>query len=136
MVLITLSDTVRKQIKAARLRKGFTLEEAAERVHMDKRNYQRIESGEKHAIDLDLIEQIAEGWEISYSQLLPTAETFYIQTANNGSGSVFHDNVTFHAISDELRNWFSELSREKDNTIQQLKEVIEAQTKIISDLKQ
>jgi|GEM_PF-2213773 len=60
-----LSETVSKQIRQARLRKGFTLEEAAQHAHMDKRSYQRIESGEKHTIDLDLIEQIAEGWEIS-----------------------------------------------------------------------
>lgn len=90
-----LSDTVRKQIKAARLRKGFTLEEAAQRVHMDKRNYQRIESGEKHAIDLDLIDQIAEALEISYSQLLPTVETFYIQTATNGPAVFFMTTLPF-----------------------------------------
>lgn|GEM_PF-6626530 len=49
---------------------------------------------------------------------------------------MFHENVTFHAISEELKEWFTQLSKEKDNTIQQLKEIIEAQAKVIAMLNQ
>lgn len=59
-----------ENIKKARERKGFTQREMAVRLHVDERNYRRIENGESKYIDLKLLIHIAAILNIDLLKLL------------------------------------------------------------------
>jgi transcriptional regulator with XRE-family HTH domain len=50
---------IRKQIREARIQKGISQKEMAEKLCMDARSYQRIEYGEKKELDVIILFRIA-----------------------------------------------------------------------------
>ena len=58
------------QLKKLRKKLGFTQEEMSERIGMDIRYYQRLESAKPNAVKIDTIEKISKALKISPSKLL------------------------------------------------------------------
>lgn len=97
---------------------------------MDKRNYQRIESGEKKNIDVEMVFRIAEALEVNPFELL-------VQEALNIE-HIEHNNivgVTVYANADIAKH-YQQIMAEKDKTITDLNGIIAVKDKIIDDLKQ
>lgn len=59
-----------KRLKELRKKNGFTQEEMAEKLEMDLRYYQRLESAKPNAVKIDTIDKIAKVLKISPSKLL------------------------------------------------------------------
>ncbi len=59
-----------KRIKQLREDKKWTQEEVAERIGMDMRYYQRLESKKPYVIRIDTLEKIAKAFKITASKLL------------------------------------------------------------------
>ncbi len=120
---------LRRKIKQVREKKEITLDEMAEKLHMDKRSYQRIESGEKKNIDVQTVFQIAEALEKDPFELLA-------QDALNIE-HIEHNNivgVTVFANAD-IAKQFEQIIAEKDKIIINLNSIISMKDKTIEDLK-
>ena len=59
-----------KRLKQLRNRNKLTQEEMAEKLEMDLRYYQRLESAKPNAVKIDTIDKIAKALKISPSKLL------------------------------------------------------------------
>jgi len=59
-----------KQLKTLRKKLGLTQEEISEKIGMDIRYYQRLESAKPNAVKIDTIEKISKALKISPSELL------------------------------------------------------------------
>ena len=59
-----------RQLKTLRKRLGLTQEEMSEKIGMDIRYYQRLESTKPNAVKIDTIEKISKALKISPSKLL------------------------------------------------------------------
>ena len=59
-----------RRLKALRKRFHLTQEQMAERLDMDIRNYQRLESNKPGAVKIDTIDKIAKALKLTPSKLL------------------------------------------------------------------
>jgi len=59
-----------KQLKTLRKRMGLTQEQMAERLDVDIRYYQRLESNKPGAVKIDTIDRIAKALNLTPSKLL------------------------------------------------------------------
>jgi transcriptional regulator with XRE-family HTH domain len=59
-----------RRLKALRKRSHLTQEKMAERLNMDTRNYQRLESNKPGAVKIDTIDKIAKALKLTPSKLL------------------------------------------------------------------
>lgn len=59
-----------KRLKALRKRSHLTQEQMAERLEMDVRYYQRLESNKPGAVKIDTIDKIAKALKLTPSKLL------------------------------------------------------------------
>lgn len=73
-----MNIAMRTRIKRMREEKGISQSQMANLLHMDERNYKRIESGEKKAMDLDLLKRIAEVLEADAMDII-NADTVQIE---------------------------------------------------------
>ena len=64
------NEFIRKQIRLLREKSGFSQSEMAVKLHMDERNYKRIESGEKKTFDIELLDKIATVLDVSIPDLI------------------------------------------------------------------
>jgi transcriptional regulator with XRE-family HTH domain len=64
------NEFIRKQIRSLREKAGFSQSEMAVQLHMDERNYKRIESGEKKTFDIDLLDKLATVLNVSIPDLI------------------------------------------------------------------
>jgi len=67
------NEFIRKQIRLFREKAGFSQSEMAVQLHMDERNYKRIESGEKKTFDIDLLDKIATVLRVTVTDLITEA---------------------------------------------------------------
>ncbi len=58
-----------KQLKTLRKKLGLTQEEMSEKIGMDIRYYQRLESAKPNAVKIDTIDKISKALKISPSKL-------------------------------------------------------------------
>jgi len=131
--------SVRTRIKTLRETKGISQSQMAERLHMDERNYKRIESGERKGLDVDLLSNIAEILNVDVTDLF-TNDSVYIEnsgeiSSQTGGVSVVYSNefsqTNHNSIDPELLKKYEDLFvkftalldrqtkviEEKDNTI-------------------
>jgi len=125
---------IRTNIKRVREDKGYSQSQMAEKLHMDERNYKRIENGEKKIMDLDMLGRIAEALDTDWAELV-SGEVVNIEnngTANdNSSPSVgYHNEVTVNNFPPELKKAYEDLIaqlhivlEQKDKTINLLMEL-------------
>ena len=59
-----------KRLRQLRIKAGLTQEEAAERVGLDIRNYQRLESLKPRAVRIDTLDRLAKGFDVPLWKLL------------------------------------------------------------------
>jgi len=59
-----------KRLKELRMKNGLTQEKMAEKLEMDLRYYQRLESAKPNAVKIDTIDKISKVLRISPSKLL------------------------------------------------------------------
>jgi len=64
------NEFIRRQIRSLREKNGFSQSEMAVKLHMDERNYKRIESGEKKTFDIELLDKIAGVFNIPLPDLI------------------------------------------------------------------
>jgi len=124
-----MNIAMRTRIKHLREEKGISQSQMAEKLHMDEKNYKRIESGEKKTMDIDLLDRIAEALEADVTELL--AETIHIEnkdnTSYNGGSAAFayeiHNNNTTETF---------ELIREMKQIIEANRKTMEENSRIIA----
>jgi transcriptional regulator with XRE-family HTH domain len=118
-----MNIAMRTKIKTLREGKGFSQSQMAEKLHMDERNYKRIESGEKKMMDTEMLMRIAEVLDVDAAELLVN-ETINIE--NND----IHDNRGSAIVAYEINNG---AAKETTELIQQMKEIIEANRNLVAD---
>jgi len=101
-----MNTTIGKRIRTFREQKGFSQEELAEKLHISRSTYQRIENGETNSW-INHIENICTSLEVEMEDILKPEEGF-IQVNNNnestndnGSGVIQNQTINYHT-SDKL----------------------------------
>ncbi len=105
----------------------------ADKLHMDERNYKRIESGEKKTMDIDLLGRLAEVFEVDISELIKN-DSVHIE--NNGEISNDQGSAMAYAHEINVTNNNppdAEAKVQYGNMIQQMGEIIDANGKTIED---
>ena len=132
-----MNIAMRTKIKTLREGKGISQSQMAEKLHMDERNYKRIENGEKKIMDVDLLGRIAEALEVDMPELL-TNETVNIENNdihdNDVDGTtvsgIVANQTNHNAFPEELKEAYKDMMQlmrdliaEKNETIALLKEI-------------
>ncbi|GAA4162599.1 hypothetical protein GCM10022217_30310 [Chryseobacterium ginsenosidimutans] len=117
-----MNATIGKRIRKYREEKGFSQEELAEKLHVSRSTYQRIENGETNSW-INHIENICTSLEVNMDDLLKPEEG-YVQVNNNnestndnGSGVIQNQTINYNA-SEKLIEQYEE-------RIKELKEQVE-----------
>jgi transcriptional regulator with XRE-family HTH domain len=126
---------MRTKIKALRENKGISQSQMADKLHMDERNYKRIESGEKKTMDTGMLFSIAEILEVDPTELLVN-ETVNIENhdihdnTNPSVGNGQIGEIAHNAFPEELKETYKEMMQlmreliaEKEKTIALLREL-------------
>ncbi|KOH43268.1 helix-turn-helix domain-containing protein [Sunxiuqinia dokdonensis] len=111
-----IMDTARLNIKKHRELKGLRQQDLADKLNINIRSYQNLESGSTK-LDLERLEQIAEVLEAPVEDLLKQ-EGVYIhqeiqEIKDTGSGFVYHQEIS--------SNLFDKLLAAKDTEVELLK---------------
>jgi transcriptional regulator with XRE-family HTH domain len=131
---------VRTRIKTLRETKGISQSQMAEKLHMDERNYKRIESGEKKNMELDLLSRIAEVLEVDVPDLLASEVVNIFENdihdnqnspAGNGTGI-----TNVNAFPDELKEAYQDMMQLMRELIEEKNSTIAAHEKIIALLQE
>jgi len=126
-----MNIAMRTKIKTLREGKGYSQSQMAEKLHMDERNYKRIENGEKKVMDTDLLMRLADALDIEPADLL-TNETVNIENneINNSPVITQGDSTVNVSFPDELKEAYKDMMQlmrdlidEKNETIRLLKEM-------------
>ena len=128
-----MNIAMRTKIKTLREGKGYSHSQMADKLHMDERNYKRIESGEKKIMDTDLLMRLADVLDVEPSDLLVNETVvFENNTANDSStainyGSTITNNNSFppdlKQAYEDMMQLMRDLIAEKNETIALLKEM-------------
>lgn len=105
------NEFIRKQIRSLREKAGLSQSEMAVQLHMDERNYKRIENGEKKTFDIDLLDKIATLLEVSISDLINNTES--IQS------------------SEELQDYYQRIIMEQRRIIESCRQVTDELYKLL-----
>ncbi|MCI3939322.1 helix-turn-helix domain-containing protein [Chryseobacterium aahli] len=101
-----MNTTIGKRIRTYREEKGFSQEELAEKLHISRSTYQRIENGETNSW-INHIENICTSPEVKLDDILKPDEGFVQvnnnneSTNDNGSGVIQNQTINYHT-SDKL----------------------------------
>jgi len=125
---------IRTNIKRVREDKGYSQSQMAEKLHMDERNYKRIENGEKKIMDLDMLGRIAEVLDTDWAELVSgevvNIENNDVHDNQNGVIANNSDITNHNAFPPELRKAYEDLVaqlhivlEQKDKTIALLMEL-------------
>ena len=125
---------VRSKIKTMRETRGISQSQMAEKLHMDERNYKRIESGEKKTIDIDLLSRIAEVLEVDIPELL-TTETYIEHNGDNTGANSHNGDGPVNEITIN-NNFPADLKKVYDDLVLELKEVIAEKNRTIDLLRE
>jgi transcriptional regulator with XRE-family HTH domain len=129
-----MNIAMRTKIKTLREGKGISQSQMADKLHMDERNYKRIENGEKKIMDTDLLMRLADALDVEPAELL-TNETVNIEhsgdnTENIGSIGYAQEMTINNSFPPELKKAYEDMMHlmkdliaEKNETIRLLKEI-------------
>ena len=70
MVVPRIRTQLAQRLRKLRNKLGLTQEEMAERVGMDVRYYQRLESNKPNAVKIDTLDKLAKAFKVTPSKLL------------------------------------------------------------------
>ena len=124
-----MNIAMRTKIKTLREGKGISQSQMAEKLHMDERNYKRIENGEKKIMDTDLLMRLAEALEVDAADLL-TNEVVDIHDNEIHSSVVAYGEVTNN------NSFPPELKKAYEDMMQLMRELIEEKNKTIALLEE
>jgi transcriptional regulator with XRE-family HTH domain len=126
-----MNIAMRTKIKTLREGKGLSQRQMAEQLHMDERNYKRIENGEKKTMDTELLFRIAELLEVDATELL-------VNETTNIENNDIHDNETSIVGGDQhIHNAFpDELKEAYKDMMQLMRELIDEKNKTIALMEQ
>lgn len=117
-----MNATIGKRIRKYREEKGFSQEELAEKLHVSRSTYQRIENGETNSW-VNHIENICTTLEVSMDEILKPEEG-YVQVNNNnestndnGSGVIQNQTINYNA-SDKLIEQYEERIKELKDQVE------------------
>jgi transcriptional regulator with XRE-family HTH domain len=117
---------IHSKIKKIRMQSGITQQETADKLHMHLNTWQKIENGVTK-LDIDRLKDIAEIFETSMEELINTEEGVFFNemSENDGSAVGYNKDVTINNCSDNERELYERMLREKDETIAFLKKIVE-----------
>lgn len=96
-----MNTTIGKRIRAFREEKGFSQEELAEKLHVSRSTYQRIENGETNSW-INHIENICTSLDVNLDDILKPEEGFVQvnnnndSTNDNGSGVIQNQTINYN----------------------------------------
>lgn len=118
----TMNSTIGKRIRKYREEKGFSQEELAEKLHISRSTYQRIENGETNSW-INHIENICTSLEVNMDDILKPEEG-YVQVNNNnestndnGSGVIQNQTINYTA-GDKLIEQYEERIKELKDQVE------------------
>jgi len=130
-----ISDLVRQNIKNIRIAKGISCMEMATYLHMDERNYRRIENGERKNLDVEQLYQISEILEVDFQRFFTNPETI-IHNIENNIGGISNKDVTVSGLSESaFSKMLSALEKSYKQLLSEKDKIIEEKENIIRDLK-
>ncbi|PRB00940.1 transcriptional regulator [Chryseobacterium sp. MYb7] len=123
-----MNTTIGKRIRKYREEKGISQEELAEKLHISRSTYQRIENGETNSW-VNHIQSICTSLEVSMEDILKPEEG-YLQLNNNndssndnGSGVIQNQTINYNS-SEKLIEQYEERIEELKLQVKELKEEI------------
>ncbi|WP_050377434.1 helix-turn-helix domain-containing protein [Chryseobacterium sp. Hurlbut01] len=129
-----MNTTIGKRIRTYREEKGFSQEELAEKLHISRSTYQRIENGETNSW-INHIEKICTSLEVNLDDILKPEEG-YVQVNNNndstndnGSGVIQNQTINYNH-SDKLIESFQDqiaLLKEENQRLREENHLLKSQ---------
>lgn len=126
------NELVRGKIRTTRERKGLSVIDMAERLHMDERSYKRIESGEKKNLDIALLDKIAELLEVDFTELF-VPDTIAINTIQNNIGGFSNKDVVLNGMSEDVKAHYEKIIQELHSVIAEKQLLIEERRECFRD---
>ncbi|MDQ0593809.1 transcriptional regulator with XRE-family HTH domain [Chryseobacterium ginsenosidimutans] len=117
-----MNATIGKRIRKYREEKGFSQEELAEKLHVSRSTYQRIENGETNSW-INHIENICTSLDVNMDDLLKPEEGYtQINKENNAN-----ENSSNNMIQNQTNNYnvSEKLIEQYEERIKELKEQVE-----------
>lgn len=101
-----MNTTIGKRIRTYREEKGFSQEELAEKLHISRSTYQRIENGETNSW-INHIEKICTSLEVNLDEILKPEEGYTQINSNNeltndNASGVIQNQTNHYHSSDKL----------------------------------
>ncbi|MGD1318824.1 helix-turn-helix transcriptional regulator [Chryseobacterium sp. 2R14A] len=127
-----MNTSIGKRIRSYREERGFSQEELAEKLHISRSTYQRIENGETNSW-INHIENICSSLNVELDDILKPEEGFVQvnnnndSTNDNGSGVIQNQTINYHnsdKITESLLDQITFLKEENQRLrkeIEQLK---------------
>jgi transcriptional regulator with XRE-family HTH domain len=126
---------IHSKIKKIRMQSGITQQETADKLHMHLNTWQKIENGVTK-LDIDRLKDIAEIFETSVEELINVDDNVTVNSHNeiggdnNGTGAGaaavgYIKEVIVNNCSENERELYERMLREKDETIAFLKKIVE-----------
>ncbi|KQT33044.1 hypothetical protein ASG22_17640 [Chryseobacterium sp. Leaf405] len=117
-----MNSTIGKRIRKYREEKGFSQEELAEKLHISRSTYQRIENGETNSW-INHIENICTSLEVNMDDILKPEEGYTQINKENTS----NENSSNNMIQNQTNNYNSseKLIEQYEERIQELKDQVE-----------
>jgi transcriptional regulator with XRE-family HTH domain len=137
-----IMDTARFNIKKRRELKGLRQQDMADKLCMNIRSYQNLESGNTR-LDIERLEQIAGVLETNIEDLLKTGEYYVHQEfkdANSVSGSCYgNENIYHNGVDKDIVDKLLEVKDAENQSLKEeiryLKEKVDELMKIVGNKK-
>jgi transcriptional regulator with XRE-family HTH domain len=125
---------IRSEIKRLRNSAGISLNEMARRLAMDKRSYERIESGERKTLDIKLADEIATILGAELGDWIKLASGMSIRPVNDSQIETGSEEVILHGTNKDQMAAFRQLLEEKSAVITAQAGIIAQQKAFIDSL--
>lgn len=110
------------------MQSGITQQETADKLHMHLNTWQKIENGVTK-LDIDRLKDIAEIFETSVEELINTDDNVTIHEVSGNEGpsgyNKFENMVINNNCSENERELYERMLKEKDETIAFLRKIVE-----------
>jgi len=121
-----MNKTIGERIRKHREEKGYSQENLAEKLHISRSAYQRIENGETNTW-VNHLSSLCEELGISADELLTTDENFvqvnnHNESSNDNGSGVIQNQTNNYNISEKLIEQYEERIKELKDQIEELKE--------------
>lgn len=122
---------IHSKIKKLRMQAGMTQQETADKMFMHLNTWQKVESGITK-LDIDRLKLISDMFEVSVEELINAEEgTFFNEVSGNSDSAGSYNNigkeinVTNNNCSENERELYERMLKEKDEQIAFMKQLLE-----------